>query len=154
MLHWMKSNRKKMLNKVTLIGNAGSEPSMHTFDNGDKITNLTLATSVKWKTKEGEQKEKTTWHNLVFSRGLADVVSKYVTKGSKLYIEGSIDNYSYTNKEGATTYATRINVSEMKMLSTKDQSSATPAPVATHPQPTIPPIGQPTHNVNDDDLPF
>jgi len=150
----MKLKLKTMLNKVILIGNAGSEPTLHTFDSGDKIANLTLATSVKWKTKDGEQKEKTTWHNLVFSRGLADVVSKYVTKGSRLYIEGSIDNYSYTNKDGATVYATRIPVMEMKMLSTKDQSSATPSPVPTHQQPNAVSVETPTQNVGDDDLPF
>ena len=59
MLHWMKLKPKAMLNKVILIGNAGSEPTLHSFENGDKIANLTLATSVKWKTKDGEQKEKT-----------------------------------------------------------------------------------------------
>lgn len=113
------------LNKVTLIGNVGKDPEIRTA--GDKeIANLSLATSEVWKDKQtGERKEKSEWHRVVvFGDSLVNVVKNYVKKGSKLYIEGSLQTRKWTNKEGADQYSTEVVLqgfgSKIILLSGKD----------------------------------
>lgn len=140
-----------MINHVILIGNTGNEPEIVTFEGGAKIARVSLATTQSWKDKQtGEKKEKTTWHNLQFNGPIVDVVEKYIKKGDKLYIEGSIDNYSYQDKDNQTRYSSRITCNKMKMLSSKNDAATSNAPSQE-------PIPQnvPTENANsDDDLPF
>ena len=116
-----------MLNKIQLIGNVGNEPEQINFDNGGSIVKLPLATSEKWKSKDGEQKEKTSWHNLVFQTKLQDVVLKYVNKGSKLYVEGKLD-YNKYQKDGKDVWVTQIKVFNMVMLDSKGQTQKKPLP--------------------------
>ena len=78
------------VNKVILIGNVGRDPEIVTFDNGNKVANLSLATSERWTNKSGEKQEATEWHNLAVFGKLADIVEKWVKKGQQLYIEGKI----------------------------------------------------------------
>lgn len=127
------------MNKQLLIGNVGGDPEEMNFDNGNKIAKLSLATTETWKDKNGERQSKTTWHNLIFSAGLADVVMKYVKKGDKLYVEGKTDHYQFQNSEGETRYGTQVRVREMKMISTKKESTS------SEPEPTSGAM---------DDLPF
>lgn len=136
-----------MVNKVTLIGNVGAAPEIISFDNGNRIATLPLATTKRWKDKNtGEKKEKSTWHTIQFSGPLVAIVEQYVQKGQRLHIEGSIDNYTY-QKDNETRYATRIICSEMNMLSSKNETGA-------H-QPDSPQSNQPTQSTgDDDDLPF
>ncbi len=123
------------MNKVTLIGNVGKDPETKTLESGTKVTQFTLATSEKWKDKEGNKQEETTWHNIVLWRGLAEVAEKYVKKGSQLAIEGKITSRSYDDKEGVTRYITEIVGKDMKMLGSKPQGSAPePAPVTEEPK--------------------
>lgn len=97
-----------MLNKATLIGNVGADPEIKSLQSGDKVANISLATSERWKDKQtGERKEKTEWHRVVIFGKLAEVVEKYVTKGSKLYIEGKIQTRSW-EQEGVKKYTTEI----------------------------------------------
>lgn len=98
------------LNKVTLVGNIGKDPEIRFTQSGDKIANLTLATSDRWKDKAtGEMQEKTEWHRIViFNTNLADVVEKYVHKGSKLYIEGALQTRKWTDQSGQERYTTEI----------------------------------------------
>lgn len=98
------------LNKVTLVGNIGKDPEIRFTQSGDKIANLTLATSDRWKDKAtGEMQEKTEWHRIViFNTNLADVVEKYVHKGSKLYIEGALQTRKWTDQQGQERYTTEI----------------------------------------------
>lgn len=98
------------LNKVTLVGNIGKDPEIRFTQSGDKIANLTLATSDRWKDKTtGEMNEKTEWHRIViFNTNLADVVEKYVHKGSKLYIEGALQTRKWTDQSGQERYTTEI----------------------------------------------
>lgn len=113
-----------MLNQVNLIGSLGSDPESRFFPSGDQQVTASLATSRRWKDKEtGERKEKTTWHRLVFNRGLAKVAAEYLKKGSKIYVSGEID-YQEWEKDGVKKYMTRILVSEMHMLDTKREGSA------------------------------
>jgi len=115
-----------MYSKTILIGSCGQDPEVRFFPSGDKVATVSLATSRRWKDKQsGEKKEKTQWHNLVFNRGLADVVEQYVTKGSKLSVEGEID-YQQWEKDGVKHYATRILVSNMVMLDSKKDGDNEP----------------------------
>lgn len=97
-----------MINKATLLGNVGQDPEIKAFSNGDKVANFTLATSERWKDKaSGEQKERTEWHSVSVLGQLADIVERYVKKGSKLYIEGAIKTRSW-EQDGAKKYKTEI----------------------------------------------
>jgi single-strand DNA-binding protein len=81
----------KGVNKVILIGNLGSNPDVRYMPNGDAVANISIATSETWKDKEsGEAREKTEWHRVVFFRRLAEIVGEFLTKGSKVYVEGSL----------------------------------------------------------------
>ena len=108
------------VNKVILIGNLGKDPEMKSFPNGDAYCNLTLATSESWTDKtSGEKKERTEWHNLVFTRKLAEIVGQYLKKGSKVYVEGSLRTRKWQDKEGHDRYTTEIQVNDMQMLDGK-----------------------------------
>ena len=98
------------VNKVILLGNLGRDPDVRTMQNGKKVCTFSIATSNSWKDKEtGEKKEKTEWHRVVvFNEGLVDVVENYVKKGSKLYIEGSLQTRKWTDDSGNEKYTTEV----------------------------------------------
>lgn len=105
------------VNKVILIGNLGKDPEVKYFPNGDAFCNLTLATSESWSDKTtGEKKERTEWHNVVFTRKLAEITGQYCKKGSKIYVEGSLRTRKWQDKEGQDRYTTEILVNDMQML--------------------------------------
>lgn len=106
----------RSLNKVTLIGNLGSDPEIRTATGGNRVANFSLATSRQWNDASGNKQEKTEWHRCVAWQQLADIVERYVKKGDKLYIEGRIEYRQYADKDGVTKYATDINVRELIML--------------------------------------
>lgn len=114
------------VNKVTLIGNLGGDPTTRYLPNGDAVTNITLATTETWKDKNGENQEKTEWSRVTFYRKLAEIVSQYVKKGSSIYIEGRLETRKWTDKAGVERYTTEIIANDMKMLGSKrdSQSSA------------------------------
>jgi single-strand DNA-binding protein len=99
------------VNKVILVGNLGADPDVRTFGSGDKVANLRLATSESWKDKaSGERKEKTEWHTVVVrNENLVRVVEQYVTKGTKLYVEGQLQTRKW-EKDGVERYSTEIVV--------------------------------------------
>ena len=98
------------VNKVILIGNLGKDPEVRTMQNGNKVANLSLATSENWKDKAtGERKEKTEWHRVViFNEGIAKVAEQYLKKGSSVYIEGSLQTRKWTDKDNIEKYTTEI----------------------------------------------
>ncbi len=98
------------LNKVTLIGNVGKDPESRLMQSGDKVVSFSVATSESWKDKTtGDKKERTNWHNIVvFNQHIADVIEKYVSKGSKIYIEGAMETRKYTDKDGNERYTTEV----------------------------------------------
>lgn len=107
------------VNKVILVGNVGQDPETRYMPNGNAVCNLSLATSETWKDKNtGQQQEKTEWHRLVFYRRLAEIVSEYVKKGSKLYVEGRLETRSW-EQDGVKRYSTEIIVNEMQMLDSR-----------------------------------
>jgi len=105
------------VNKVTLIGNLGQDPETRYLPNGDAVTNLSLATSESWKDKNtGEQVERTEWHRVSFFGRAAEVISEYARKGSKLYVEGSLQTRKWQDKEGQDRYTTEIKGREFQFL--------------------------------------
>ena len=98
------------VNKVILLGNVGGEPQIRQTQDGKKIATFSLATSDKWKDKQsGEQRDKTEWHRVVvFSEGLAGIVERYVKKGTKLFVEGSLQTRKWTDNTGVDKYITEI----------------------------------------------
>lgn len=107
------------VNKVILIGNLGKDPEVRYFPSGDAIANATIATTEGWKDKQtGEQKEATEWHNVVFPGKLGEIAGKYLKKGSKVYVEGSLRTRKW-EKDGVTRYTTEIRVQDMQMLDGK-----------------------------------
>lgn len=115
-----------MINKVILLGNVGSDPETHHFDETSSVSKFSLATTEKWKTKEGEKKEETEWHNVICYKGLAKVVESYVKKGSKLYVEGKIKTRSYDDKDGNKRYVTEIICHNLQMLDSKPSEQSEP----------------------------
>lgn len=98
------------LNKVQLIGNLGKDPEMRSTQDGRQIANFSVATSETWKDKNtGEKREKTEWHNVVcFNEGLCNVIAQYLSKGSKVYIEGQLQTRKWQDQEGKDRYSTEI----------------------------------------------
>ena len=98
------------LNKVMLLGNLGRDPEVRSMQNGGRLANFSIATSERWKDKEGNQRERTEWHRIViFAEGLVGVVERYLKKGSKVYIEGALQTRKWTDKEtGQDKYATEV----------------------------------------------
>ena len=103
------------LNRVTLIGNVGKDPEIKTFASGNKVASITLATTERYKDRNGEQKEDTEWHSVQAFGKLADVVERFVHKGSLLYLDGKIRTRSY-EADGRTVYRTEILADHIQTL--------------------------------------
>jgi len=110
----------RSLNKVTLIGNLGSDPEVRSATGGNRVANFSIATSRQWNDASGVKQEKTEWHRCVAWNSkvstLADIVERYVKKGDKVYVEGRIEYRQWQDKDGQTKYSTEINVRELIML--------------------------------------
>jgi single-strand DNA-binding protein len=98
------------VNKVILVGNLGKDPEVRTLSSGDRVANLSVATSETWRDRQsGERKEKTEWHRVViFNDNLAKVAESYLRKGSKVYIEGSLQTRKWTDQSGVEKYSTEV----------------------------------------------
>jgi len=98
------------VNKVILVGNLGKDPEIRRTQDGRPIANLSVATSESWRDKTtGERKEKTEWHRVViFNEGLCKIVEQYLKKGSKVYLEGSLQTRKWTDKDGNDKYTTEV----------------------------------------------
>ena len=114
------------VNKVIVLGNMGKDPEVRFLPNGGAVANLTVATSESWKDKQtGEQKEKTEWHKVAIFGKLAEIAGEYLKKGSKVYLEGSLQTRKWQNQQGQDQYTTEIVVQGfngvMQMLDGKPQ---------------------------------
>ena len=98
------------VNKVILVGNLGKDPEVRSFQNGGKVCNFSLATSENWKDKNsGERREKTEWHNIaIFNENLVRIAEQYLKKGSKVYLEGSMQTRKWQDQAGADKYTTEV----------------------------------------------
>lgn len=109
------------LNKVMLIGNVGRDPEIRYLEGnsqggGTKVATFTLATTERYRDRNGELRENTEWHNIVAWRQTADVVERFVKKGTQLYIEGRLRTRSYTDQQGIKKYTTEINADNLQLL--------------------------------------
>ena len=98
------------VNKVILVGNLGADPEVRTLPSGNKVVNLSVATSDSWRDKNsGERKEKTEWHRVViFSEGLVRIAEQYLKKGAKVYLEGALQTRKWQDQSGADKYSTEV----------------------------------------------
>jgi len=154
------------VNKVIILGNLGKDPEIRRTQDGKPICNLTVATSESWKDKAtGDRKEKTEWHRVViFSEPLCKIAEQYLKKGSKVYVEGSLQTRKWTDQSGVEKYSTEVVLqgfnSAMTLLdgksSTKDEADE-PAPISQRAVAAIKrpdPISSGRNDDMDDSIPF
>ena len=164
------------LNKVMLIGNVGKDPEVRYLDGnspagqGRKVASFTLATSERYRDRSGEVRENTEWHNVVVWGQSADIVERYVKKGTQLYIEGRIRTRQWTDQSGNKRYTTEIVADSLQLLGRRAdnegaqdiQAAPAPAQVQTAPKP-VPQAPRPADTAavsldlpgdEGDDLPF
>jgi len=119
------------LNKVTLIGNLCADPEARSLNNGGEVVNLRVATSEQWKDKDGNRQERSEFHNVViFNENLGKVAKSYTRKGSKVYLEGSLQTRKWTDQSGNDRYTTEIVMQkfrgELVLLDSKGQNGDAP----------------------------
>ena len=114
-----------MINKVILIGNLGADPEIRYTQSGTAVVNFRIATTERWKGQDGQQQEQTEWHNIVAWKRLAEICSEFLSKGSKVYIEGKLQTRKWQDQNGNDRYSTEIVARDMQMLSPRGASSGT-----------------------------
>ena len=141
------------INKVIIVGNVGGDPESRFMPSGTAVANLTVATNESWKDKQtGEQKERTEWHRVAAFGKLAEIITKYVRKGSQIYIEGKLRTNEW-EKDGVKRYTTEIVADQMQMLGSKPEGHPSrPNSVSTGDENNNPPAPNPDDF--DDDIPF
>ena len=141
------------INKAILLGNVGKDPDIRHLDNGRSVAKFPLATTERYKNKEGERVEKTEWHNINIWSPLAEIVEKYVRKGSKLYLEGRIQTRNYEDASGNKKYFTEVEAREMLMLDSRAEGDtsyqSTSSSQSASSEASPPPVADDV-----DDLPF
>lgn len=160
------------LNKVMLIGNVGSDPEVRYLESNPtnpaanaKVASFRLATSERYRDRNGEVRENTEWHNIVAWRNNADVIERYVKKGTQLYIEGKLRTRQWTDQTGAKRYTTEVQVDSFQLLGRRpdapqqqgpQQAVGYPGPQGGpgYSQPNVPQPPIPTDTAPEDDLPF
>lgn len=115
------------INKVILVGNLGKDPEVRYMPSGGAVANVTIATSENWRDKDGNQQERTEWHNVVFYNKLAEIAGEYLRKGSQVYVEGSLRTRKWQDKNGQDRYTTEIIANEMQMLGGRSGGGNPPA---------------------------
>lgn len=137
-----------MVNKVILIGNLGADPEVRYTQNGTPVATFRVATTERWKDPKGNIQEQTEWHNIVAWRRYAEIAGEYLSKGSRVYIEGKLQTRKWQDQNNNDRYTTEIVVRELKMLSPRKngENNQTPPPAEG-----CPPMPEPP---SFDDVPF
>ena len=138
----------RSVNKVILIGNLGKDPELRYTSSGVAVATFSIATNEQWRDQDGNQQEKTEWHNIVAWRKLAEICGEYLKKGGKIYLEGRLQYRTYDDKNGVKRYVTEIVMDQMVMLDSRGGG----APAASG-EPSAPPQ-QEGAGEKSDDLPF
>jgi single-strand DNA-binding protein len=139
------------VNKAILVGRLGKDPEVKYTQGGTPVAKFTLATNEVWKDQNGEKQERTEWHNIVAWTRLAEICGQYLTKGSRVYVEGRIQTRSWEDKEGNKRYTTEIRADNLVMLSGKSEearSEKSAAAAASSDGSSADP------EITDDDIPF
>ena len=138
----------KSLNRVMLIGNLGKDPELRYTTSGVAVATFSVATNESWKDQDGNQQERTEWHNIVAWKKLAEICAEWLKKGKKVYIEGRIQTRSYDDKNtGAKKYITEIVAENMIMLDSRGSESSSGAQAPST-------VEDSQSSAKDDDLPF
>ena len=116
------------INKAIILGNLGEDPKTQYMPNGNAVTNISVATSISWQDQQGQKQEKTEWHRISAFGKLAEIIDKFLKKGSKVYIEGRLETKKYQAKDGTDRYSTSIIANEMQMLDSRSEGQQ------SHPQ--------------------
>jgi single-strand DNA-binding protein len=139
-------------NRITIVGNLGRDPEMRYMPSGDPVASFSVATTERWRTRDGQQQERTTWFNVSAFGKLAETCSQFLHKGSYVYIEGPLSQREYTDRDGAQRTSLDVRAREMRMLDRRGEGGEPGAeiggPVATG---APAPAGEDT---NMDDIPF
>lgn len=142
------------VNKVILVGTLGKDPETKTFPNGGSLTQFSIATSESWTDKStGERKEQTEWHNIVLQNRLGEIAQQYLRKGSKVYIEGSLNTRKWTDQNGQERYTTQIKGQQMQMLDSANGNNQQQQQAPQQNTYARSPAAQPAPGL-DEDLPF
>lgn len=143
------------VNKVILVGNCGRDPEMRYMPNGKAACNISIATSSRYKDKNGEIVETTEWHRVQFFDKLAEIVGEYVKKGKPLYVEGRLKYGKFTNKDGHEQNTCDIIATEMQLLGGRDSDAAPrAAPSAPAQRPAASAPARSGFEDMTDDIPF
>jgi len=137
------------VNKAIIIGRLGQDPEIRRTQGGDAVATLSVATSEKWKDKQGNQQEKTEWHRVVFFGRLAEVCGQYLKKGAMVYVEGSLTTRKWQDNQGQDRYTTEIKGRSMQMLDSR--GNAQQGQNIAYPEPGRMPAPNPNF---DEDIPF
>ena len=141
------------VNKVILVGNLGQKPEMRYTATQSAVANISIATTESWKDKEsGEMRDKTEWHRVVYFGKLAEIVEKYLDKGSSVYIEGKLQTRKWQDKSGADRWTTEIVGNELTMLGSRQNNSSNDMAANQSESPF--PQDEGGQGLTDDDIPF
>lgn len=138
------------VNKAIIIGRLGQDPEIRSLASGKSVANLSVATSEQWTGNDGEKKEKTEWHRIVCFDKLADIASKYLTKGRQVYIEGKIQTRQWEDKDGNKRWTTEIVAFQIQFLGDRPANGEAKPQGQTNGQQQADPEGPPS----DDNYPF
>jgi single-strand DNA-binding protein len=149
-----RTSMPKSVNKVILVGNVGKDPEVRYSQSGTPVANFSLATNERFKDRNDEWQERTEWHSIVAWQRLAEIVGEYVSKGSKLYVEGKIQTSSWEDRQsGGRKYRTEIVARDLLLLGPRGNGGGPQDP--THNENNE---GQPSHagssEIVDEDIPF
>lgn len=110
-----------MINKAILVGNLGANPEVRQAQAGSSVASFNIATTSKWKDRDGQQQEQTEWHRIVAFGRLGEICGQYLRKGSKVYVEGRIQTQQWNDRDGNKRYTTQIVAQEMKILDSRGE---------------------------------
>jgi single-strand DNA-binding protein len=145
------------VNKVIIVGNVGRDPETRYMPSGDAVTNISVATSDRYKDKQtGEMKENTEWHRIAFFGKLAEIAGQYLKKGSQVYVEGRLRTRKWTDQSGQEKYSTEIIADSMQMLGARMAGSGDAAEPSSRSKPSDSSVNQAPTGLGamDDDIPF
>ncbi|MEG9498915.1 single-stranded DNA-binding protein [Mannheimia indoligenes] len=148
------------INKVIIVGRLGNAPELRTMPNGDSVAKISVATSTEWTDKvSGDKKQATEWHSIIAFRNLADIIGKYLKKGSQVYVEGKLRTRKWQAQDGTDRWTTEIIADQLQMLGSSNNGNGNNW--ATEPVGNPPPTNPYNHVMTDsesrdfdDDIPF
>jgi len=143
-----------MINKVILIGNLGADPEMRYTQSGTAVATLRVATSRKWKDKDGNQQDETEWHRVIVWAQSAEFCSNYLSKGSKVYIEGRLQTRKWQDQNGNDKYTTEIIANTVQNLTSRGSESSGGGGFSEPPMPPEPYGGAMGGSGTGEDVPF